>query len=86
MHTVELLEQAMTAVRQLGYRIREECVGGNGGGSCVLRGQKWFFVDPTLDLPDQLELACEALRTDPAVGTLELPPELARLVDVRKSA
>jgi hypothetical protein len=80
MHKVELLEQAFEAIKGLGYQIREECVGGNGGGSCVLRGQKWFFVDPVLGIEDQLDLACEALRNDGDVRTEELPPELRRYV------
>ena len=86
MHTVELLEQATATLRQLGYRIREECIGDIGGGSCVLRGQKWFFLDPTLDLTDQLELACDALSTDPALGSVSIPDGLAGLLRIRKSA
>ena len=86
MHTVELLEHALAAIGQLGYRIREECVGDIGGGSCVFRGQKWFFLDPTLDISEQLDLACEALRADPAVLTLEIPDQLQRLLRLRKSA
>lgn len=86
MHTVEILEQGIDALKLLGYRIREECVGGSGGGSCVLRGQKWFFLDPTLDIPDQLDLVCEALRYDPASPNLVLSDQLRCLVDVRKSA
>lgn len=80
MHKVELLEQAFEAIKRLGYQVREECVGGNGGGSCVFRGQKWFFVDPVLGIEDQLDLACEALRNDRGVQSEELPAELRRYV------
>ena len=80
MHKVELLEQAFEAIKRLGYQIREECVGGEGGGSCVLRGKKWFFVDPLLGIDDQLELACDALRGDPELRNDELPPDLCRYI------
>ena len=86
MHTVELLELGLAALKNMGYQIREECVGGNGGGSCMLRGQKWFFLDPTLDIPDQLDLVCQALRSDPAIHSIELKHDLARLLDIRNSA
>ena len=86
MHTVELLEQALAVAKQLGYRVREECVGGNGGGSCVFGGQKWLFLDPLLDIPEQLELACEALQTDPAIDNLDVPAELAGLLRIRRAA
>ena len=86
MHTVELLEQALSIAQQLGYRVREECVGGNGGGSCVFGGQKWLFLDPILDISEQLELTCEALLTDPAIHNINLPVELAGLLRIRKAA
>ena len=86
MHTVELLERALQLAGRLGFRVREECVGGNGGGSCVLRGQKWLFLDPTLDISDQLELTCQALQADPGIHAIAVPVELAVLLRIRKAA
>lgn len=86
MRTVELLDQAFLAIKRLGYQIREECVGGSGGGICVVHGQKWFFLDPSLDVNDQFELVCDALRSDPAVYQLALPAQLSERIGVRKSA
>ena len=86
MHTVELLDEGLAAARQLGYRIREEWLGGNGGGSCVLRGQKWLFLDLALDAADRLALVAQALSTDPAVGQLTLSSGLRELVGARKTA
>ncbi|MEK6248571.1 MAG: hypothetical protein N2C12_10360 [Planctomycetales bacterium] len=80
MRTVELLEQTLDIARQLGYRVREECVGGNGGGSCVVRGQKWLFLDPSFDISDQLALACDAIQSDPAIHSVHIPPGLAKLL------
>jgi hypothetical protein len=62
MHTVDLLEQALGAAEKLGYRIRQEWLGGSGGGGCEIKGQKWIFVDLALDPLDQLEQVAEVLR------------------------
>ena len=86
MRSVELLEQALHVIRTLGYQIREECVGGNGGGICVVRGQKSFFLDPSLDVSEQLDVACEALQSEPAIYQLNLSPELSRMLGIRRSA
>jgi len=86
MHTVELLEQALAAVARAGYQVREESLGDAVGGACVLRGKKWFFIDPALDLSDQLELACEVLRTDPQAAVLALSDELRTRVHGRRAA
>ena len=86
MHTVELLEEALGAARQLGYRIREEWLGGNGGGSCVLKGQKWLFVDLALDTAERLEQVTSALSTETAAAQLAMSDTLRSRVTLRRSA
>ncbi|HUY33211.1 MAG TPA: hypothetical protein VMV69_10555 [Pirellulales bacterium] len=86
MHTVDLLEQALRAATQLGYGVRQEWLGGSGGGSCEIKGRKWIFLDLALSLPDQLEQVAEALRREPAAACLPLTPALGRLVAPRKAA
>ena len=39
MHTVELLQEAVEAARRLGYEVRQDWLGGDGGGHCIVRGQ-----------------------------------------------
>ena len=48
MHTVEALEQALDLAQRLGYEVRQEWLGGNGGGGCELNGQKVLFLDLAL--------------------------------------
>jgi len=59
MHTVELREQALALAEQLGYRIREEWLGGSGGGQCEFAGCRWIFVDLALNAEEQLEQVAE---------------------------
>ncbi len=86
MHTVDLREQALDLAQRMGYRIREEWLGGSGGGQCEFAGQRWIFVDLALNAAEQLEQVAEALRSDPAINAVPLPPVLRRLLAVRKSA
>lgn len=83
MHTLELLDEALAFARQAGYRIRQEWLGGNCGGSCVLRGRKWLFVDLDLGPAEQLEQALDALRGDPIAGGLPASPALRGLLERR---
>ena len=46
MLTVELLEEALELARRAGYRVRQEWLEGCAGGACVIKGQKWLFLDP----------------------------------------
>ncbi|MEX2170449.1 MAG: hypothetical protein WD851_14130 [Pirellulales bacterium] len=76
MHTAELLDEALTQAAQLGYRVRHEWLDGDGGGPCVVRGEKWLFVDLAQPLAEQLECVAGVLRGN-SITDLPLSPSLA---------
>ncbi len=86
MHTVELLEHALSVAEQLGYGVRQEWLGGAGGGACEFAGRKWIFVDLALNAVDQLEQVRNALKADPTVYTLDTSPAMRKLLDIRRAA
>ena len=86
MHTVELLEDALGTAERLGYRTRQEWLGGTGGGACEFAGQRWIFVDLALTAIEQLEQVTDALRNDPAIYLADLSPPLRSQLGIRKSA
>ena len=86
MHTVELLEQACDVADRLGYRTRQEWLGGTGGGACEFGGRKWIFIDLALNVCEQLEQVTEALRQDPAVHLLDLSPPMRQILGIRSAA
>jgi hypothetical protein len=86
MHAVELREQARVLAEQLGYRVRQEWLGGIAGGGCEIAGQKWIFVDLALSASDQLEQILEALRGDIVRSGRVLSPALLRRLGMRKCA
>ena len=86
MHTVELLEEALSIAEYLGYEIRQEWLGGSGGGACEFSGKKWLFVDLALNAVEQLDQVAEALRNDRALHTVRLSPAITDLLDIRNAA
>ena len=86
MHTIELMEGAMDLAHNLGYGIRQEWMGGCGGGACEIAGKRWIFVDLSLPVSEQLDQLVEALRSDQAVYTCELPAPLANLLGLPRAA
>jgi hypothetical protein len=86
MHTVELLEQSLELAEQMGYKIRQEWLGGTGGGACEFSGQKWIFVDLALNAVEQLDQVSSALRDDPGIYLVSLSSDMRRLLGVRQSA
>ena len=86
MHTVEMMERAVSVAESLGYGVRQEWLGGCGGGACEIAGRKWIFIDVSLTTAEQLDQLAGALQSDPAVYELPLEGPLARLLGVRQSA
>jgi hypothetical protein len=70
MHTVERFERLKELAHDAGYTVRQEWLGGAGGGACEFAGRKWIFIDLSLSVVEQLEQIAGALRGDPAIGRL----------------
>jgi hypothetical protein len=86
MYAVELLDEAIQASEQAGYCVRQEWLGGQGGGPCELAGRRYVFVDLALTPAEQLEALLDALRDNPATERLALSPALQNLIRGRKAA
>lgn len=83
MHTVELMEQAIALAERLGYEIRQELLADCSGGACEFGGRKWLFIDLSLNTSEQLGQIVDALREDPRLAAVRVPPALARLLTRR---
>jgi hypothetical protein len=86
MHTVELLKEAVQTAQQLGYEVRQDWLGGNGGGHCLVRGRKWLLLDLAQSADEQLNIVAEALRGEAGAGRTVTSKELAKRIDVRSAA
>jgi hypothetical protein len=86
MHTVEILEVALHFCERLGYRVRQEYLGDVPGGGCLLRGQKWLFLDLSLNANEQLGVVLETLRKDPSLSQFTPPRCLRSLLSQRSAA
>jgi len=80
MHTVEMLEQALSLVAQLGYQVRQESLGGAGGGECEVKGRKIYFLDLDLGPDEQLEQLLEMLRREPEAAGLPISSAMRDLL------
>lgn len=85
MHTVDLLQEAVQAARQLGYDVRQDWLGGNGGGHCLVRGRKWLLLDLAQTADEQLDIVSDALRSEIA-AVRTVTPQLAERMNLRKVA
>jgi hypothetical protein len=86
MHTVELLQEAVEAARRLGYEVRQDWLGGDGGGHCIVRGRKWLLLDVAQTAEERLGIVAEALRGEAGAARVEKSRELSKRLDLRSVA
>jgi hypothetical protein len=86
MHKVELLKEAVEAAQQLGYEVRQDWLGGNGGGHCLVRGRKWVLLDLAQTPDEQLDVLADALRGETGAARVVKSRELAARLNVRSVA
>jgi hypothetical protein len=86
MHTVELLNEAVQTAKSLGYEVRQDWLGGNGGGHCLVRGRKWLLLDMAQTADEQLDVVAEALRGEAGAAGAVKSAELAERLNVRMAA
>ena len=86
MHSVELLREAIDLAKQLGYALRQDWLGGSGGGACEIRGRKVLFLDVASGPADQLDQVLDALVRDPKALELPMSAALQGMLRVRRSA
>ncbi len=86
MHTVELLNEAVDTARRLGYEVRQDWLGGNGGGHCLVRGRKWLLLDVAQTVDEQFEVVADALRGEAGAQKAVRSPQLAERLKVQRAA
>lgn len=77
---VELLHAVLDLAEHLGYEVRYENFGGQGGGACEVKGRKLLLVDLAQGPFEQLCSVAAALRSDPRSSEAPLPVEVRSLL------
>lgn len=86
MHTVEMLERLLALAGQMGYVVRQEWLGGSGGGECQFGGQRYIFVDLALSAVEQLEQVAAVLRSDPTLPLARPAAGLLTMLGLKQAA
>jgi len=86
MHTVELVQEALETARRLGYEIRQDWLGGDGGGHCLVRGRRLLLLDVAQSPDEQLDVVIEALRGESRMASLKISRSMAERLEQRAVA
>jgi len=75
------LSELLRAAEEIGLAIQRVPMGGEGGGFCVVKGQRRLFIDTMTDLETRYERTLAALAPLPEMDTRYLLPEVREDLD-----
>lgn len=81
MDATSQIDSIVHLIEQLGIEVRQERLGGSGGGLCRIRGQRVVFVDLDADAATRLDRCVEALAAVPEAAEVYINPDLRERMD-----
>jgi hypothetical protein len=85
MNEQRILEELLTLLDANGVAIRNEPLGGSGGGLCTVKGRQTFFVDTQAAPADVAALCAQALPKVTDVETIYIRPEVRQFIENRNN-
>jgi len=81
MDNTELLTELLDLALRLGLEVRQEFLGGNGGGLCRLRGRQVLFVDTAAAEVEQMAQTATVLAGLDELENHYITPQLRETLD-----
>lgn len=81
MNEQRILEELLALLEAQGVQIRNEPLGGSGGGLCSVKGEHFFFVDTQAETGETAAICAEAVSKLLNLERLYLRPEVRQFVE-----
>jgi hypothetical protein len=81
MNSQQILEELVALLEAGGVTIRQEPLGGSGGGLCSVKGKRIFFLDTQADSLASAELCAMALPKIMNVEQVYIKPEVRQFIE-----
>jgi hypothetical protein len=86
MNEQAILEELLALLAANRVKIRNEPLGGQGGGLAVMRGESIFFVDTDAPSAEVATLCAEAVARLLDIETIYLRPEVRQFIERHKQS
>ncbi len=81
MNEQRIVEELLALLEANGVTIRNEPLGGSGGGLCTIKGQSIFFVDTQAQSVDTASVCAEAVIKVADIEKLYIKPEVRQFIE-----
>ncbi len=76
-----ILEQLVAILEAGGVSIRNEPLGGSGGGLCTIKDEKIFFIDTQASSAEMAPIFAEAIARTIDIEQLYIKPEVRQFIE-----
>ena len=83
MNEKRILEELLGLLEQNGVTIRNEPLGGSGGGLCTIKSEKIFFVDTQASSAEMVAVCAEAVAKAVDTEHIYIRPEVRQFIENR---
>ena len=81
MNEQNLLEELLALLETNGVTVRNEPLGGNGGGLCTIKGQRIFFVDSQASSAVSAAICAEAVSKVVDIEQIYVKPQVRQFIE-----
>ncbi len=81
MNERNILEELLTLLEANGVKIRNEPLGGGGGGLCTIKGEHFFFVDTQAAAAETAALCAQAVSGLVDIDSIYLKPQIREFIE-----
>jgi hypothetical protein len=81
MNEQRILEELLALLESNGIKIRNEPLGGSGGGLCSVKGEPIFFVDTQAPSAETAALCAEAVSKTVDIDNIYIKPEVRQFIE-----
>ena len=81
MNEQRILEELLALLEANGIKIRNEPLGGSGGGLCTVKGQQIFFMDTQATSADAAAICADAVSKLLDIENLYIRPEVRQFIE-----
>ena len=79
------LDELLRVAEEMGLTIQRAALGGDGGGFCIVKGQKRLFVDTQADVETRYEHTLAAMASLEDIDTHFLLPEVREDIEEQRA-
>jgi len=85
MNEQRILDELLSLLENNSITIRNEPLGGSGGGLCTLKGQTMFFVDTQATSAEMASVCAEAVSQLINIETIYVRPEVRQFIETHSN-